>query len=128
MGGARRARAGGTPPYAWRPPETNAYEPASMDDYVCRWYLRFMAQDRIQWNGDQRDLNYALAWSLMHFLMRDSQGLDAIKTVIEQAHANFCRPFSASQALSDAYPGGLHRLDRDWRNWLAGDHHATHQI
>jgi hypothetical protein len=78
----------------------------------------FLSTDRAQWSGPQRSLNYATAWSLMYFLMQDAPGMYAMQEVVKQAQANFCKPFSASNALNTAYPGGLQRLESDWRKWL----------
>ncbi len=78
----------------------------------------FLRIDRSQWSGPQRSLNYATAWSLMHFLMQGAPGMHAMQEVVQQAHTNFCKPFSASAALNAAYPGGLQQLESDWRKWL----------
>jgi hypothetical protein len=44
----------------------------------------------------------------------------ALQEVVQQAERNFCKPFSAAEALNSAYPGGLQRLESDWRKWLSG--------
>lgn len=41
-----RARSANHAPPSWFPPEKNAYVPASMDDYLTRYYLRLTVQDR----------------------------------------------------------------------------------
>jgi hypothetical protein len=87
----------------------------------------FLDIDRAQWSGPQRSLNYAAAWSLMHFLMQGAPGMYAVQEVVQQAHANFCKPFSASAALNAAYPGGLQRLESDWRKWLRNNGAAIQQ-
>ncbi|MEH6517799.1 MAG: DUF4124 domain-containing protein [Halioglobus sp.] len=87
----------------------------------------FLAIDRARWNGPQRDLNYAMAWGLMHFLMEGAPGMYAMQSVVQQAHGHFCQPFSAAEALDGAYPGGLQRLERDWRDWLKREGAAAHQ-
>lgn len=79
----------------------------------------FLELNGSAWYGDQRSLNYALAWSLMHFLMEGAPGIYAVREVMQQARQNFCKPFSASLALHNAYPGGLSKLEADWRKWLA---------
>lgn len=79
----------------------------------------FLAIDREQWNDEMREQNYAVAWSLMYFLMQGSPGIYAVKEVVEQAHRHFCKPFSWTDALHKAYPGGLRQLESDWRAWLS---------
>jgi hypothetical protein len=87
----------------------------------------FLDIDRSQWIGPLRDINYATAWSLMYFLMQGDPGMYAMQEVVQQAHVNFCKPFSASAALNAAYPGGLQRLESDWRNWLRNSGAAIQQ-
>ncbi|MFO7551331.1 MAG: hypothetical protein R6W80_07970, partial [Haliea sp.] len=68
--------------------------------------------------GPDRSRNYAIAWSLTHFLLEGAPGMYALQRVIQQAEARFCQAFSAVAELDAAYPGGLRRLERDWRQWL----------
>ncbi|PLW70553.1 DUF1570 domain-containing protein [Pseudohalioglobus lutimaris] len=79
----------------------------------------FLSVTRSQWNGEMREMNYAVAWSLMHFLMQGPPGVYAMKEVVEQAHTNLCKPFATKKALHEAYQGGLQRLEADWRQWMA---------
>jgi hypothetical protein len=79
----------------------------------------YLSIDRPEWHGANRDRNYAIAWSLMNFLLQGAPGMYALQQVIQQAEANFCQPFSATDALDLAYPGGIPRLEQDWRQWLA---------
>lgn len=88
----------------------------------------FLDVTQSQWNSEMRELNYAVAWSLMHFLMQGSPGMYAMKEVVEQAHANLCKPFAAKKALHEAYPGGLQRLETDWRKWMAKRGFSIQQI
>ena len=87
----------------------------------------FFSLDRTQWHGDQRSLNYAIAWSVTHFLMSGAPGMYAMQEVIRQSHANLCQPFSPAAVLADQYPGGLIQLERDWKIWLSGSQFPTHQ-
>ncbi len=87
----------------------------------------FLAMDRTKWNGNERDLNYAVAWSLIHHLMGTDIGRTALKELISQANANACKPFSASEALASAYPGGLPRLESDWRTGIRNGTYGIHQ-
>jgi hypothetical protein len=79
----------------------------------------YLAIDRPQWHWEDRDRNYAIAWSLIHFLMGGSPGMYALRETIRQVQENLCKPFSAALALGKAYPGGIPQLEADWRRWLA---------
>ena len=87
----------------------------------------YLSIDRPEWHGADRDRNYAIAWSLMHFLLQGAPGMYAMQEVIQQAEESFCKPFSAVDALEGAYPGGLHRLEQDWRKWLSNSDFQIHQ-
>ncbi len=88
----------------------------------------YLAIDRPEWHGEERQRNYAIAWSLMNFLLQAAPGMYALQEVIQRAESHFCQPFSAASALDKAYPGGLERLERDWRKWLAEDSFQIQQI
>jgi hypothetical protein len=88
----------------------------------------YLAIDRPDWYGEYRDRNYAMAWSLINFLMAGSPGKYALQDTMQLAHQNFCKPFSAAAALANAYPGGIRQLEIDWRNWLASGNYQIQQI
>jgi peptidase MA superfamily protein/uncharacterized protein DUF4124 len=88
----------------------------------------FVAQSDTEWRGADRGLNYAISWSLVYFLMDGDPGMHALKDVVAQAHDNFCKPWSAADALAAAYPGGMARLEGDWQSWLAQSQHGAHQM
>jgi Domain of unknown function (DUF4124)/Protein of unknown function (DUF1570) len=79
----------------------------------------YLAIDGSDWYEKNRDRNYAIAWSLVNFLMSGAPGKYALRETVQQSHENFCKPFSAAAALSKAYPGGIRQLEADWRKWLA---------
>tara|TARA_R110002072_G_scaffold187924_4_gene344723 strand:+ start:3175 stop:4299 length:1125 start_codon:yes stop_codon:yes gene_type:complete len=87
----------------------------------------YLAIDRPEWHRAQRDRNYAIAWSLMNFLLQGAPGMYALQEVIQQAEANFCQPFSAVAVLDQAYPGGIQRLEQDWRSWLENNQFRVQQ-
>ena len=81
----------------------------------------YLEINRSEWNGDQRDLNYATAWSLTHYLMSTNHGTYALQQVVQQSHRNFCKPFSAAGALDGAYPGGIPKLEVDLRKAIKNE-------
>jgi hypothetical protein len=87
----------------------------------------YLSIDRREWYGEHRERNYAIAWSLIHFLLQGSPGMYALQSTVRQVEAHFCQPFSVLQALDEAYPGGLSRLEADWRRWLASQHFVAQQ-
>jgi hypothetical protein len=87
----------------------------------------YLAITRPEWHGEHRDRNYAIAWSLIYFLMEGAPGMYALQETVQEAHASFCKPFSAASALDNAYPGGISSLEADWRKWLAAGNFRVQQ-
>lgn len=87
----------------------------------------YLAIERPEWHEDQRDRNYAIAWSLINFLLQGAPGMYALQKVIQHVEDNFCQPFSAVAVLDQAYPGGIQRLEQDWRRWLANSQFQIQQ-
>ncbi|TCO77703.1 DUF4124 domain-containing protein [Chromatocurvus halotolerans] len=87
----------------------------------------FLAMDRTQWHGPQRHLHYAVAWSLAHHLMGSDVGRTALQALLREASDKFCQSFSASAVLASSYPGGLPRLESDWRVGIRTGAFGIHQ-
>ena len=64
----------------------------------------------------------------MHFMMGSAPGMYAIQEVVSLAEESFCKPFSHVDALDQAYPGGIRRLEADWRKWLAAGVYRAQQV
>ena len=87
----------------------------------------YLSIGRPEWHGEDRNRNYAIAWSIIHFLMEGSPGMYALQETVKQAQENFCKPFSAAVALGKAYPGGLRQLEADWLKWLTSSEFQVQQ-
>jgi hypothetical protein len=88
----------------------------------------FLAIDRSDWYREERDRNYAMAWSVINFLLGGAPGMYALQETVQQAHENFCKPFSAATALSHAYPGGIRQLEIDWKKWRTAGKYSVQQL
>jgi hypothetical protein len=88
----------------------------------------FLAIDRSDWYREERGRNYAIAWSVINFLLEGAPGMYALQETVQLAHANFCKPFSAAAALSHAYPGGIRQLEIDGKNWRAAGKYSVQQL
>lgn len=71
-----------------------------------------------QWYGGDLKNNYALAWSMVYFLMSHREGKQLLQGMMNSLAENYCWQFSSTQYLEQHYPGGLTALDRQWREWL----------
>ena len=69
-----------------------------------------------QWVSEQRAGYYAYAWSLAFFLMQPRN--QPLMKVFQQTMArDKCDVIDSADYFETNYPGGLQKLDRDWRSW-----------
>jgi hypothetical protein len=61
-------------------------------------------------------LAYTQSWSVVTFLMEDQENRSRLREILDGTR----RGRGASEAVERAMPGGIERLEADWRAWLAG--------
>ncbi len=64
------------------------------------------------------DLNYAIDWSLVFFMMINSSRRDFLRGMLEHLAMNDCYEFSTDTYINQYYPGGLSQLESSWLSWL----------
>ncbi len=82
----------------------------------------YLNQGVREWNQMQKGQPVAssMAWSLVYFLMEESQRQDLVRGMIqEHQHGK-----SALVAVEQTYPGGVAQLERDWHQWLGQSRQA----
>lgn len=66
---------------------------------------------------------YTVAWSMMRFLVSSEQGIAALKNDINDIKLRKNPPWWQKDRLveifAEHYPGGIDKLDADWRNWIS---------
>ena len=79
------------------------------------------------WYQDsQRDFNYAVAWSVIHFLMEEEWRRQLLGGYMKALGKDLCRSVSAVEHFSQAYPGGLNQMSRDWQQWVRSGQARRH--
>lgn len=74
---------------------------------------------RSQWNDPSNsDLNYAIDWSLVFYLMIHSDGRKFLRFMLDDFAVDYCHHFDAISYINKYYAGGLNKLESDWRRWL----------
>lgn len=77
------------------------------------------SQSRDEWYSNEKiDLNYAIDWSLMFFLMSRNDGLQLLRYMLDNLAINYCQKFDANSFINQHYVGGMNRLESEWRQWL----------
>lgn len=84
-----------------------------------------LVADPEDWRGPGRHAHYANSWALMHFLLEPQHRPVAEKLLRELARDR-CDELDAVGFFQRHYPGGVSRLERDLRAWLAGGGHIPH--
>lgn len=87
---------------------------ASLDTYLN-------IPDR-QWGAESSRVEstyYMVAWSLMRYMITTEQGMRALALTLQQQRFYKEQPGELVKTLSDAYPGGIQQLEKDWRRWIA---------
>ena len=62
---------------------------------------------------------YMIAWSLMRFLITTEHGMLALAKTLQSQRFRSGEPDELVAAFGATYPGGINRLDREWRAWVA---------
>jgi hypothetical protein len=88
----------------------------------------FVGMPVSQWKTADSIRYYAVAWSLVYFLMDSDEGRAALGQLLRDAYELTCQPHSTAELLEQAYHGGLQQLDTDWRNWLRGQQFLPHEL
>ncbi len=82
---------------------------------------QYMQLNPRQWYEQKLNEKYALAWSMIYFLLSDVQGQTVVREIMNQMAKNYCSQFSSVDYLEQFYTGGFNGLAADWRAWLIKD-------
>jgi hypothetical protein len=88
----------------------------------------FIRMPGSQWKTSHSIRYYAVAWSLVYFLMDSNEGKAVLGRLLHEVYEHACQPHSTAELLEQAYQGGLQQLDADWRRWLRGQQYLPHEL
>ena len=80
-----------------------------------RWFL---SSKRSDWEKIGDDTAYAYAWSLVQFLIQDSQRQRLVSDYLNTLSDHRCQRFDHSGFFATHYEGGLQAFENEWRRWL----------
>ena len=79
-----------------------------------------------EWNFNDNlsdsDEPRTLGWSVAYFLMSDTKGKVFIGRLLGYLSRYPNDPQASLRAMNEYYPGGSHKLMREWREWIAQKH------
>lgn len=79
-----------------------------------------------QWEGELKAQYYATAWSVIAFMMDDTERRDNLSSYMSAMEGSYCQPLQALD-LASFYPGGLTNLQLEWERWVTQSKGFTHR-
>jgi hypothetical protein len=70
------------------------------------------------WRNADMENHYALAWSLVFFLMSSAEGKLTVSNLLQALSDNYCQTIDTTALLQNAYPGGVQALQSGFIRWL----------
>ncbi|MDF1688386.1 MAG: DUF1570 domain-containing protein [Cycloclasticus sp.] len=77
------------------------------------------SQTHQQWHDARKsNLNYAVDWSLVYYLMHTNKGRNLISSLLDNVATSSCHGLNAESFINKNYKGGLLALENSWKIWL----------
>jgi hypothetical protein len=84
-------------------------------------FADFLKLEPETWRNANEANHYALAWSLVYYMLGTDAGRQTLATLMQQMTEQYCQPLDTAEALARSYPGGLNALERELKAWLMND-------
>jgi len=79
------------------------------------------------WRDYDQSMMYAMAWSIVHFMMQDSLGRETMKSLMTHMAANYCQPVDTLDFIEQHYVGGIKSFTERWRVAIISDDFQRHR-
>jgi hypothetical protein len=79
------------------------------------------------WRDHEQNMMYAMAWSVVHFMMQDALGRETMKLLMKHMAENFCQPVNAVTFIEQNYVGGMKSFSKRWRTALTSGDFQVHR-
>jgi hypothetical protein len=83
---------------------------------------QYLGISDVQWRDSSARVEntyYLIAWSIMNSLLSSQRGIDTLRLVLSDMRSNGRFGGGSLVEMFDrSYPGGIRKLDRDWRIWI----------
>ena len=78
-----------------------------------------------QWYQESdKDIHYAMGWSLVYFLMSSDKGKQFLKYMLDHLGHNYCKSIVSLDYINKNYIGGFKTFQREWGKWLSSTKQA----
>ena len=84
-------------------------------------FAEFLKLEPDDWRNANEANHYALAWSLVYYMLSTPQGKQTLASIMQQMAEQYCQPLDSAETLARSYPGGLSALEKELYAWLTDD-------
>ncbi len=81
-------------------------------------FTDFLQLESDHWYDDYQSNHYALAASLVYFMMDTDAGKQVVKELVHKMAQQYCQSLNSAVELGRLYPGGLNALEKEFYGWL----------
>ena len=82
--------------------------------------ITYLGLNDDQWYKEsEKDIHYAMGWSLVYFLMNSDNGKQFLRYMLDHLGNNYCQSISSLDYINKNYSGGFKSFQRDWGRWLS---------
>ncbi|MES2626007.1 MAG: DUF1570 domain-containing protein [Pseudomonadota bacterium] len=94
---------------------------ATVESGYPQRFAEFLKLEPEGWRNEHEANHYALAWSLVYFMLGTDTGQQTLAKLMLQMATQYCQPLDSAQELARSYPGGLLALEKEFYAWLMDD-------
>jgi len=87
----------------------------------------YLAIDGGDWRKGDQETMYAIAWSLVHFMMGDNVGRETLREMMRHMAEFYCKPFDSVEFINKYHVGGLNALSAGWEAAVANSEFTPHR-
>ncbi|PCJ33528.1 MAG: hypothetical protein COA99_15695 [Moraxellaceae bacterium] len=80
-----------------------------------------------EWREHDQAEMYAMAWSLVHFMMQESREREMMKLYMTHMAKNYCQPMNTIKFIEHNYAGGMADFSKRWRAAVGSYNFDTHR-
>jgi len=99
----------------------------SLADASLMTPTQYLAIDGRAWREHEQGMMYAMAWSIVHFMMQDSLGREPMKILMEHMAANYCKPVDSEAFIEQHYVGGMNAFSERWQAAIVMNSFQSHR-
>lgn len=110
----------------------NAYWLKTLRQLGARNALPFLGEyweiPRDQWESPEKNTYYAIAWSLIAYMMDTADRRKVFSEILRAMENKYCQSISITGEFNRYYPGGLQKLELEWKNWIFSTQKFRHRF